>query len=221
MPSIYQSRVALNKSPAKVAHGAELVVQRSVVTLNAALVINDILELGVLPADHALVDAILDTDDIDSGTLLVYDVGIMSGSVGLADTARTVGAQIFSAANTPGRTAGMARPTLNLGNILPSSVDRSIGLKATTAPAGFSAQTAPTRNAGVWTPATVFASGDGVVLPSGVRARCSTAGTSGTDFPFTGQVAPGSTVSDGSAVWTIVDAQVALTLFYRAARNGF
>lgn len=103
--------------------------------LTAALAAGDIIELAVLPTYATVVDAILITDDLDTGTAAItLDVGIMSGEVGVLDAARTCGAEIFSA-STVGQAGGVARPTLATAfRIAPTEGHRSIGVKCVTAP---------------------------------------------------------------------------------------
>lgn len=103
----------------------------------AQLVLNDIVDIGILPAYHTVSDAILIVDDLDTnGTpLLALDVGIMSGTPNDTVTARTCGAEIF-AADTGARSGAIARPTLpSAFKILPTEADRSIGVKIQAAPA--------------------------------------------------------------------------------------
>lgn len=97
---------------------------------------NDIVDLGVLPANCRVVDAVLDADDMDSnGTpTLAFDVGIMTGRPGDAldtdgVTARTCGNEFF-AASTVGQAGGSARMSAKGGfRVAPVGYDRSIGLK--------------------------------------------------------------------------------------------
>jgi hypothetical protein len=102
------------------------------------LVLNNIVEMGPLPAGCALVDVILDSDELDSSTGLTVDVGIMDGDFGalLDDSgdARTCDATIISATTTP-RAGGVVRPTLASAFREPvSSSDVSIGVKIHAAP---------------------------------------------------------------------------------------
>lgn len=102
----------------------------------AQAVLNDIIDIGVLPAGHTVSDAILMCDDLDSnGTPLVaLDVGIMSGNPGETGS-RTCGNELF-AADTSARTGATARMSKLAGfNILPTDLDRSIGVKIQAAPA--------------------------------------------------------------------------------------
>lgn len=105
-------------------------------------ILNDIIDLGVLPAYHTVSDAVLLSDDLDTnGTpLLALDVGIMSGTPNDTVTARTCGNEMF-AADVAARTGVSSRMSKVAGfNILPTEADRSIGVKiqaaAATAAAG-------------------------------------------------------------------------------------
>lgn len=103
----------------------------------AQAVLNDIIDIGVLPAYMTVSDAVLIVDDMDTnGTpLMALDVGIMSGSPGDTNTDRTCGNE-FYAADTTVRTGGTSRMTKKDGFIvLPTEADRSIGVKIQAAPA--------------------------------------------------------------------------------------
>jgi hypothetical protein len=232
MPNYFQTDIVLNKRPAPIAQGAELIVQRAILNVTDALrtagatafAADDIVELAVLPAGHVPVDSIIDADILGSSTNdLTYDIGLMSGTVGLVDTSRTVGNELFNDATTGNDSAGMARATLRTPFCVPpADYDRSIGLKVSQA-----ATTGPTLTAngttakGMWQPSTDYSVGDWIWLPNGLRAKVTTGGTSGTLFPTglcTGVNA--GTVTDGTVTWTLVDLYFALTLFYRAACNG-
>jgi hypothetical protein len=108
----------------------------------AQIVLNDVIDIGVLPAGHTVSDAILIPDDLDAnGTpTLALDVGLMSGAPGDGVSVRTCGAELF-AADVSARTGAISRMSLPSGfKIKPSSDDRSIGVKiqaaAATAAAG-------------------------------------------------------------------------------------
>lgn len=103
----------------------------------AQLIAGDIIDLGTLPANHTISDAVLICDDIDTNAtpLVSLDVGIMSGVPGDITSARTCGAELFSA-DTSARTAAISRMTLATGfKITPVQYDRSIGVKILAAPA--------------------------------------------------------------------------------------
>lgn len=101
------------------------------------LALNDLVDLGPLPANHTVTDVILDSDDMDSGgsPALAFDVGIMSGTVGDTVNARTIGNEFFAASNIA-QAGGIARMTKSAGmRVAPVGYDRSIGLKITAAAA--------------------------------------------------------------------------------------
>lgn len=93
--------------------------------LDRNLAAGDIIELGVLPSYHTVVDAILVAPDLGAGVTL--DIGIMSGPVGSPDNSRTSGNEMFqgTANNAVTRMSKAAGFT-----IAPVEGDRSIGLKA-------------------------------------------------------------------------------------------
>lgn len=102
-----------------------VVTQAFTYTISAALTAaTDILEMGILPANCTVVDAIL---HVDEAGLAVWDAGIMSGDVGSTDSGRTSGAELFNDA---------ADATVNrmsaIGGFKIAAVgyDRSLGVKA-------------------------------------------------------------------------------------------
>lgn len=99
--------------------------------------LNDILELAPIPVGCRVMDMILDSDDMDSGTTLTFDVGVMSGLWGANDAARTSGAEFFSASNV-GQAGTVARPTLKTAfRVASAASERSIGVKVTGGIGGF------------------------------------------------------------------------------------
>lgn len=97
----------------------------------------DIIDIGILPANATVSDAILLSTDIDTNVspAVVMDVGIMSGTPGSTDAARTCGAELFS--GSVAAKTGVSERMSALGGfkIAPVGYDRSIGVKLTTAPA--------------------------------------------------------------------------------------
>lgn len=229
MATFYQSDVILKRKPAKLEAGVCVVQQRMLFPIRVDLADDDIIEALVLPADHVIVDAVIDVDDLDVATTgpspaLAYNVGLMSGVVGLKSLNRTVGAQLFSGATT-GQSAGAVRPTLRTAfSILPSSVDRSIGIQITEPPAAkvtLAAAGKFLRNVGFWQPGTVYAVGDFFHLADGRRVYVDTGngGTSGTTMPleaFGAAVFGGTIPNDGGVTWTMGDPYIALAISYRS-----
>jgi len=100
-----------------------------------ALQVGDIIELGPLLADNTVRDAIIISDDLDSGgaPAILFDVGVMSGEVGDALSARTCGNELFAASNI-GQAGGVVRASApSAFTIAPNSNHRSIGAKVTAA----------------------------------------------------------------------------------------
>jgi hypothetical protein len=128
--AIKQSAWATGQKQAPFSREANgVVVERFTYTINADLAIGDIIELGVLPAYHFPVDAVLVTGAM--GTSDTADVGIMSGTVGDAISVRTCGAELFDDLDVA--TAKVSRPSAaSAFAIQPANVDRSIGFKANT-----------------------------------------------------------------------------------------
>lgn len=138
MASILQTKAIANGYPAVTPAGAQdLVAATATYTTAAALELNDVIEMLELPPGCVPVDVILDTEDLDSGTTLTLDVGIMAGDVGDTTVAnRTTGAE-FIAASTVGQAGGVARAAVaGFTRIAPSDSRRSVGVKAKAAPAG-------------------------------------------------------------------------------------
>lgn len=101
-----------------------------------ALPANDIIDCGIIPAFSTVTDVILVSDDLDSGTTLAFDVGVITGTPGDTTGVRTCGAEFF-AASTLGQAGGVARMSLKGGfRVAPVGYDRSIGIKITTAATG-------------------------------------------------------------------------------------
>lgn len=103
----------------------------------ASLLVNDIIDLGLLPAGCTVEDVIIDTDDLDTnGTPTIsLDVGIMTGTPGDVVSARTCGQEFFAGDQTA-RTGGVTRMTRSQGFRVPATgADRSIGVRVATAAA--------------------------------------------------------------------------------------
>jgi hypothetical protein len=122
-----------------VAHGHKAVDCAGDVVVNeyfydltvAQNIVNDIIDIGVLPAYHTVVDMVLVPDDLDTNAspAVALDVGLMSGTVGDTVTARTCGAEFF-AADTGARSGAAARMSAATGfKVQATESDRSIGVK--------------------------------------------------------------------------------------------
>jgi len=120
------------------ASGAEVLAVRCEFPLVAALVVNDIIELGPLPAGHVPVDFIADSDDIDTnGTpTIILQAGILNAGKTDIDTAASGGAG-WIGNSTIGQAGGIARATDKAITRMVSdrAADRPFGIKVSTGPA--------------------------------------------------------------------------------------
>lgn len=98
------------------------------VVLPAGTASGDIIEVIPYPANHVLVDLIVDVEDL--GTTWTADIGVMSGKWGDSG-ARTCGAEIMT--GKAFGTAGVYRADVQgFTRLAPSTDTRSIGIKGTT-----------------------------------------------------------------------------------------
>ena len=116
----------------------DLVVNPFFVDLKAAdLVANNVIDIGILPAGHTINGAILICDDLDTGTAITLDAGLMSGTIGDAISARTVGQELFVASTAAQTGAAVSASTTKTAHTIPAAAfDRSIGVKIVAAPTG-------------------------------------------------------------------------------------
>lgn len=127
--ALRQATQVVEKTPVISANGFEPIAIVGDYTVPAGVVINDVIEMGILPAGYVPIDAILACDDLDTATGITLDLGLISGVAGKADDARTCGNEAF-AASTVGQAGGIARPTKkDFAFIAPNTADRGVGLK--------------------------------------------------------------------------------------------
>lgn len=101
-----------------------------------ALPINTIIDMGIIPAWSTVTDVTIVADDLDSGTTLAIDVGVITGTPGDIVGVRTCGSEFF-AASTIAQAGGVARMTAKTGfRVDPVGYDRSIGVKIQAAATG-------------------------------------------------------------------------------------
>lgn len=111
----------------------QVVAHRFTYTVPTSIVEGDIIDMAPIPIGCRVVDMILDSQDLDTGTpAILLDVGVMSGAFGETG-ARTCGAEFFSG-STVAQAGGVARPTLRSAFTVAASasVERSIGVKIAT-----------------------------------------------------------------------------------------
>lgn len=118
----------------------ELVALVATFVVPASLAVNDVIEMGPLPAGMVVADLTVDFPDLDSnGTPTVkFDAGLLAGNY-LDTGSRDCDATLFSQ-STAGQTGGIARMAasgaLSLG---PNTGDKSWGLKVQTGAATLAA----------------------------------------------------------------------------------
>ena len=100
----------------------------------AQLVAGNIIDLGVLPANHTVTDAVLISDALGAG--MTVNIGIMSGIPGDDLSARTCNSEFYAASNAPGDgAAAISRMTAKTGFLVKAEeFDRSIGIQIVAAP---------------------------------------------------------------------------------------
>lgn len=120
----------LISGPIPYAHRAgQIVAVYSVFEAATALALNDTIEMCIKPIGLRVIDCVLVTDDLDTGTALVLDVGFKGG-----DTAA------FIDGSTIGQAGGMERMTNAAGLILADSVavdaEQTVQILAQVGPTG-------------------------------------------------------------------------------------
>lgn len=128
--ALKQSLHALGTIPMPIPNDAGLVAVRTTYTLTADLAANDIIEMGLLPANCVPVDLILDNDDLDSGTtatvsagLLASNKGDLTGALWLTDSTALRSAATGTRADALG--------LHSMSRVTATGTDRSYGLKIT------------------------------------------------------------------------------------------
>lgn len=128
--ALKQSLHALGTIPMPLPIGPALVAVRSSYTLTADLSANDIIEMGLLPANCVPVDLILDNDDLDSGTTATVSVGLLNaakddltGALWLTDSTAVRSAATGTRADALG--------LHSMSRVTSTGADRSYGVKIT------------------------------------------------------------------------------------------
>ena len=132
--------VAKNQSAAYPGSAGDLVVNRFEMLIPAGTSTVDIYEIGSLPPNCRIIDAILDSPVSLGAAGAVANVAIMTGIAGDATTPRTlvVGSELFSGAAVSAAAPGaVTRMSAATGfRIAPTPVERGIGLQFTTRATG-------------------------------------------------------------------------------------
>jgi hypothetical protein len=137
MPTLRQATQVANKFPPMSAAGTEDVTLVGDYTVEAGLVINDVVEMVILPAGYVPSDAAAYLEDTDSNgaPTITLDLGIITGVAGAVDNTRTCGNEGFLA-DVTAKTGGVARAAKkDWGLIAPANTDRGLGFKVSAAAA--------------------------------------------------------------------------------------
>ena len=126
------------RKPVPTPAGAEvLAVRFTLDLLTTDLALNDIGQIGILPAGCIPLDVQVDGTDMDSSTAaVIFQVGIWDGSGASLSTAAADGGAGWGS-TTAVNTAFNQRLTMNgnaINNVTASTSDRKLGVKVTTAP---------------------------------------------------------------------------------------
>lgn len=131
-------QVAANQPPVVGYSAGGDITVRFEYSLAAALVVDDILYMGDLPAGHLPVDFMVDSDDLDTGgsPAIVLQAGILNAGKTDIDTTASGGAE-WLGSSTVAQAGGMARMAGKAMSrvVVNDLVDRPIGIKISTAPA--------------------------------------------------------------------------------------
>ena len=127
------------RKPVKFPAGAELVAVRFTIDLATAdLALNTIGQVGILPAGCIPREVRVDGTDMDSGAgAAVFQVGIWDGTSANLSSAAADGGGAWGDTGTAVATAfdkPLTRTLNNMASVTPTSTDRKIGVKVTTAP---------------------------------------------------------------------------------------
>lgn len=128
--ALKQSLHALGTIPMPIPSGPGLVAVRSTYTLTADLAANDIIEMGLLPANCVPVDLILDNDDLDSGTTATVSVGLLTSNKGdLTGALWLTDSTALRSAATGTRADALGLHSMS--RVAATGTNRSYGLKIT------------------------------------------------------------------------------------------
>lgn len=104
---------------------AALVPVTAEYTTKTGDVINDIVEMGAIPAGCVVVDLVIDNGALGASATL--DAGVLSGTYGDAVAGRTMGNEFIAAGAAA--TAGVLRRNKNINALAVDATDKSWGIK--------------------------------------------------------------------------------------------
>ena len=136
MPRI-QSLYASGKLPTPISTGADLIAlpfECAVPATGDGTALNDIIEMGNLPAGHIPVDVIYSATDLDTGAAAhAVSFGVLNANKDDISTAAADGGAAWATGLTIGQAGTMVRNTgVAIYAVQPSTTPRALGFKVTT-----------------------------------------------------------------------------------------
>jgi hypothetical protein len=147
--SILKTLVWLGTRPQMISDESEIVSQRFVITTaewsiggnqgSSTLALGDFIYLGYLPQDHVPVDWDMDSDGLDTNTLVTVSLGLFAAGGADLSTASAEGGAVWVANSTLLRAGGYVRNiAIPVKRVIPDSVNaRTLALKVTAAATAF------------------------------------------------------------------------------------
>lgn len=130
--ALLQNNVAKGSVKMPTPDDMSLIAFRMSYTLTADITLNDIIEMGNLPAGCVPVDLILDNDDMDTGATGTVSFGVLNAAKADIDLTAASGGGVWLTA-TSIQAATAARADLvglrNMSRVISSQADRPIGFK--------------------------------------------------------------------------------------------
>lgn len=124
MANFQSKQVAMRRPALSALNGSSLVAVVAEYVTKTGDAINDIVEMGAIPAGCVPVDIVVHNGALGASATL--DAGILSGSYGDSGT-RTMGNEFFAA--QAAATAGLIRGNKTLGGVATDTADKSWGIK--------------------------------------------------------------------------------------------
>ena len=136
--ALLKSLYAQGRLPTPISQGSDLVAlpfECAIPATGDGTALNDIIEMGVLPAGHVPVDVIYSSTDLDTGgPTIALSFGVLNAGKTDISTDAADGGAAWATALTIAQGGTLARQTANvLNSVAPSAAPRSLGYKVTTA----------------------------------------------------------------------------------------
>lgn len=128
--ALFQSKqVIANKAIPASRDGVGMVAIVGDFVVPAGLAANDIIEMVGLPAGHIVLGVDVHAPDMDTGTTITLDAGVLTGRFGDPVLGSRACGNEFFAASTVAQAGGIARETKSLAGLSPTTGERGLGLK--------------------------------------------------------------------------------------------